>query len=36
MENQACICYAVLNQTLGKAVVAHAVHERLNAVLLIG
>lgn len=36
MENYACICYVVLNQTLGKAMVTHAVHERLNAVLLIG
>lgn len=36
MENHACICYVVLNQTPGKAVVTHAVHERLNAVLLIG
>lgn len=36
IENYACICYAVLNQALGKAMVTHAVHERLNAVLLIG
>lgn len=36
MENYACICDAVFNQALGKAMVTHAVHERLNAVLLIG
>lgn len=36
MENHACICDVVLNQALGKAMVTRDVHERLNAVLLIG
>lgn len=36
MKNHACIYYAVLNQTLAEAIVTHAVHERLNTVLLIG